>query len=256
MLRSVTANIEPGDRIGLVGANGSGKSTLLRLIIGEIRPDMGELEIRTARIGYLPQFEAEQGTLESVMVDPRLNAMQRRMGELEALMLHSGSDASIDLDEVVLEYNRLQEEVASRKEHEAEEARKDAMERMGIADRSGDHRLEEMSGGERTKVRLARIIMQAEEAELLILDEPTSHLDIEGVEALEDYLLKYQGAVVVVSHDRYFLDRVATSIWDLDGGTLREFRGNYSDFAAKKRMELEKLRMASEKLQRERDRLI
>lgn len=256
VLRSVTATIEPGDRIGLVGPNGSGKSTLLRLIIGEIRPDTGELEIRTTRIGYLPQFEAEQGTLESVMVDPRLNAMVRRMGELEGLMLQSGSDASIDLDEVVLEYNRLQEEVASRKEHEAEEARKEAMERMGIAGRSGDHRLEEMSGGERTKVRLARIIMQAEEADLLILDEPTSHLDIEGVESLEDYLLRYHGAVVVVSHDRYFLDRVATSIWDLDGGRLREFRGNYSDFAAKKRLELEKQRLASERLQRERDRLM
>jgi len=156
----------------------------------------------------------------------------------------------------VLEYNRLQEELAGRREHLVEGTRKGALERMGMSDRSEELRLEEMSGGEQTKVRIARIMIQAKEADLLILDEPTSHLDIEGVESLEDYLLRYQGAVIVVSHDRYFLDRVATCIWDLDKGVVREFKGNYSDFAQKKALEQEKLKAASEKNRRERERLL
>ena len=257
VLRSVTVEVDKGDRIGLVGANGSGKTTLLKLLTGELRQDMGDLEIRTSRMGYLPQFEQlDGGTLQSALLDPRMKIMESRMMDLEALMLKAGEDASIDLDEVVLEYNRLQEEVASRKAHEEEASKKSALERMGISDRSEDHLLEEMSGGERTKVRLASILMQAEEAELLILDEPTSHLDIEGVESLEDYLLSYPGAAIVVSHDRYFLDRVVTCIWDLDKGVVREFKGTYSDFAIKKRMETEKQRLASERVQKEKERLL
>jgi ATP-binding cassette subfamily F protein 3 len=257
VLRSVSVTVERGDRIGLVGKNGSGKSTILKLFTRELKADTGDLELRTDRIGYLAQLgEGEGETIHSSLVDPRQRAVESRMGDLEAEMARAGEDPSIDLDEVVLEYNRLQEELVGRREHLVEGTRKEALERMGMSDRSEERRLEEMSGGEQTKVRIARIMVQAEEADLLILDEPTSHLDIEGVESLEDYLLRYQGAVIVVSHDRYFLDRVATCIWDLDKGVVREFKGNYSDFAQKKALEQEKLKAASEKNRRERERLV
>ena len=257
VLRSVSVLVERGDRIGLVGPNGSGKSTLLKIITRELRPDTGELELRTDRIGYLAQLdEGGDDTIGSTLLDPRQRAIESRMEDLESEMTRAGEDQSIDLDEVVLEYNRLQEELTSRREHLVEGTRKDAMERMGISDRAEERRIEEMSGGEQTKVRLARILMQAQEADLLILDEPTSHLDIEGVESLEDFLLRYPGAVIVVSHDRYFLDRVATCIWDLDKGVVREFKGNYSDFVKKKALEQEKLRAASEKNRKERERLL
>lgn len=257
VLRSVSVVVERGDRIGLVGANGSGKSTLLRLLTRELKPDTGDLEIGTDRIGYLAQFEEVGGsTLGSALVDPRQSYLQMRMHELEELMAKAGEEPAIDLDEVVLEYNRLHEEALSRRDHELQETRKDALDRMGLSSKTEHHKLSEMSGGERTKVKLASIMMQAEEAELLILDEPTSHLDIEGVESLEDYLLHYPGAVLVVSHDRYFLDRVVTSIWDLDHGAVREFKGNYSDFSMKKQLELEKLKVASDRNRRERERLL
>jgi ATP-binding cassette subfamily F protein 3 len=257
VLRSVSVLVERGDRIGLVGPNGSGKSTLLKIITRELRPDTGELELRTDRIGYLAQLEeGGDDTIGSTLLDPRQRAIDSRMRDLESEMTRAGEDQSIDLNEVVLEYNRLQEELTSRREHLMEGTRKDAMQRMGISDRAEERRIEEMSGGEQTKVRLARILMQAQEADLLILDEPTSHLDIEGVESLEDFLLRYPGAVIVVSHDRYFLDRVATCIWDLDKGVVREFKGNYSDFIMKKGLEQEKLRAASEKNRKERERLL
>jgi ATP-binding cassette subfamily F protein 3 len=257
VLRSISVMVEKGDRIGLVGPNGSGKSTLLKILTRESKPDTGDLEIRTDRIGYLAQLdEGADETIGSTLLDPRQRAIEMRLQDLESKMISAGEDPGIDLDEVVLEYNRLQEELSSRRDHLLEGSRKDAMERMGISDRTEERRIEEMSGGERTKVRLARILMQAEEADLLILDEPTSHLDIEGVESLENYLLTYPGAVIVVSHDRYFLDRVATCIWDLDRGVVREFKGNYSDFVMKKALEQEKLRVASEKNRRERERLL
>jgi len=257
VLHSVSVVVEKGDRIGLVGPNGSGKSTLLRILTGALKQDTGDLEVLTDSIGYLAQLEeGEADTIEDALVDPRLRIIDSRMRELESEMALSGLDRGIDLDEVAMEYNRLQEELVARREHLVEGNRKDAMERMGIADRSGYDKMDEMSGGERTKVRLARMLMQAEEADLLIMDEPTSHLDIEGVETLEDNLLGYHGAVIVVSHDRYFLDRVATCIWDLDKGVVREFKGNYSDFVKKKALELEKLKVASEKNRRERERLV
>ena len=257
VLHSVSVVVEKGDRIGLVGPNGSGKSTLLRILTGALKQDTGDLEVLTDSIGYLAQLEeGEADTIEGALVDPRLRIIDSRMRELESEMALSGLDRGIDLDEVAMEYNRLQEELVARREHLVEGNRKDAMERMGIADRSGYDKMDEMSGGERTKVRLARMLMQAEEADLLIMDEPTSHLDIEGVETLEDNLLGYHGAVIVVSHDRYFLDRVATCIWDLDKGVVREFKGNYSDFVKKKALELEKLKVASEKNRRERERLV
>jgi len=257
VLRSVSVVVEKGDRIGLVGSNGSGKSTLLKLFTRELRPDTGDFELRTEHIGYLAQLDdGVADTIGSILLDPRQRVIESRMRDLESAMARTGEDPSIDLDEVVLEYNRLQEELASRREHLVEGSKKDAMERMGISDRSGERKIEEMSGGERTKVRLASILMQAEDADLLILDEPTSHLDIEGVESLEDFLLRFPGAVIVVSHDRYFLDRVATSIWDLDGGVVQEYKGNYSDFIKKKALEEEKLRLASEKNRRERERLL
>jgi ATP-binding cassette subfamily F protein 3 len=217
---------------------------------------MGEIEFGTDQVGYLAQFEgSEESTIETSLVDLQQRRTRSRMEELEALMVRAGEDPGVDLDEVVLEYNRLQEALISRRDHEVEETRKGALERLGMSAKPQGHKLAEMSGGERTKVRLASIMMQAEEAELLIMDEPTSHLDIEGVESLEDYLLRYPGAVLVVSHDRYFLDRVATSIWDLDRGTVRDFKGNYSDFSMKKALELEKAKAASEKNRRERERL-
>lgn len=247
--------VEARDRVGLVGANGSGKSTLLKILAKEMKPDTGELTFRTDRMVYLPQFdELGEGTMEQAFEDPELKRINIRIAELESLMADSAGHPELDLDDAAMEYSKLQEQLASRRDFEVEGKRREALEIVGLSDRPTEAKVGELSGGERTRVMLARALLQADQADVLILDEPTSHLDIETVESLEDYLLKFPGAVVVVSHDRYFLDRVVTEVWDLEGGVVRRYRGNYSDFVVKKALEVGKQRIASQKNQAERER--
>ncbi|MCX6653280.1 MAG: ABC-F family ATP-binding cassette domain-containing protein [Methanomassiliicoccales archaeon] len=255
VLRNVDLEIEAGDRIGLVGPNGTGKTTLLKILTGEIKPDTGELTVRTAKIAYLPQFHGlDDETLDQVLKDPFAPAELARLEELERLMSSAGDDPEVDLNEVAAEYARLQEELTSKRGYIQEERKEKALVRLGLTDRPQERRINELSGGEATRVMLARVLVQADEAEMMILDEPTSHLDIETTESLEDFLRHYPGAVLVVSHDRYFLDRVVKEIWDLDSGTLTKYRGSYTEFAKKKELELEKQRIAYHKNQTERER--
>ena len=255
VLRSVDLELDRRDRVGLVGPNGAGKSTLLKILAGEMKPDLGELTFRTDRIEYLPQFhDLGDRTVEQAFEDPVLAATHSRVEELESLLANSAAHPELDLEEIALEYSRLQEELAARKDYEVEDKKRQALDIVGMTDRSGEGRLTELSGGETTRVMLARVLMQADQSDILILDEPTSHLDIETVEALEDYLLKFPGAVLVVSHDRYFLDRVVTEIWDLENGKVTRYRGNYTDYVVKKALEMDKRRIASQKNQAERER--
>ncbi|HVO78158.1 MAG TPA: ABC-F family ATP-binding cassette domain-containing protein [Methanomassiliicoccales archaeon] len=255
VLKTVDVLVDEDDRVGLVGPNGSGKSTLLKILIGEIKPDVGDLQVATARIAYLPQLtDLSEKTIEDIVSNPFESVEEARLAELERLMSRAAEDPLIDLDSIAAEYARLQEEVVARKPHELEERKEKALLRLGLTDRAIDRRVEEMSGGERTRVMLARALLQADEADLLILDEPTSHLDIDTTESLEDFLKHYPGAVIVVSHDRYFLDRTVSEIWDLDDGVLTEYKGTYTEYVKKKELELDKKRIAFEKNQTERER--
>ncbi len=257
VLRSVDVEIDKGDRVGLVGPNGAGKSTLLKILIGELKPDLGEITKQTDKIQYLPQFQdMGEATVEDACIDPWASDTQRRLEKLEALMANSADIAELDLGRIASEYGQLQEELTSRRTHEVEEKRRTALERVGMSERSGEDKISELSGGERTRIMLARVLMQADEADLVIMDEPTSHLDIEAVESLEEYLCGFDGAVLVVSHDRYFMDQVVNHVWDLDEGKVTSYRGNYTEFVGKKLLEIERKRIASQKNQTERERML
>jgi ATP-binding cassette subfamily F protein 3 len=257
VLRSVDAEIDKGDRVGLVGPNGAGKSTLLKILIGELKPDLGEITAQTDKIQYLPQFQdLGEATVEDACIDPWASATQARLEKLEALMASSADLPQLELSNIASEYSQLHDELTSRRTHEVEEKRRAALERVGMLNRSGDDKISELSGGERTRVMLARVLMQADEADLIILDEPTSHLDIEAVESLEEYLCGFEGAVLVVSHDRYFMDQVVNHVWDLDEGKVSSYRGNYTEFVGKKMLEIERKRIASQKNQTERERML
>ncbi len=257
VLSAVRLQINRGDAIGLVGRNGVGKSTLLKLLMGQISPDTGEMDIRTNRIGYLPQFPDLNGDepVGQVVGTPAGDMMTitARMDELESLMT-SGGD--IDWNTVAEEYSRLEKEKDSITGVSLSFSGEKAMAAVGLGPELADRPMSQLRGGERTKVMLARVIVQAEGSDLLFMDEPTSHLDVETVEWLEDYLLKFDGGLVVVSHDRFFLDRVATSVADIDRGHLKRFKGNYTQFAEKKAMEVAKSYKASEKARIERDRYL
>jgi len=247
VLRGADLQINEGDRIGLIGLNGAGKSTFLKILLGEIKPDTGELVRRTDKIGYLQQFAESSSsvTVREVLHRPygHIESVEIRMHELDDMMT-SGKD--IDWNAVAAEYSDLEAQLAKFKVQDEDKLVR-SLEKVGLSVDLMDRDMESLSGGERTKVMISRILVQAEECDLLVMDEPTSHLDIVTVEWLEDYIIKTHCAVLVISHDRYFLDKIATRMVEISGGKTREYKGNYTDFVDKKTMDVERMQKEYEK---------
>ncbi|MGA1865902.1 MAG: ABC-F family ATP-binding cassette domain-containing protein [Thermoplasmatota archaeon] len=244
VIRSATLEINEKDRIGLVGDNGSGKTTLIRMLMGELRPDSGELKARTEKLGYLPQFPElrPDHRIKDILGAPygQISRLSRRISELEGIMTdHSRND--VDWTAIGEEYSTLQEEFSHSRGHYFSSFSEGALEEVGLEAEVLGKTLDQLSGGERTKVMLARVLVQVKDVDILFLDEPTSHLDIETIEWLEDYLLELDCAMVVISHDRYFLDNVVTGIIEIREGRTRKYDGNFSDFLMKTDIEYERL---------------
>ena len=248
VLTKADLQINKGDSIGLIGVNGAGKSTFLKILLGEDRCDTGELIVNTQRIGYLPQFpeDAKGLTVRDVLGRPygHIENIKRRMRELDDIMA-SGRD-DIDWNTVTTEYARLESQL-SKNASDDEKMQISALETVGLSQDIMDRDMDTLSGGERTKVMLSRIVVQAEDCDLLFLDEPTSHLDIDTVEWLEDFLLDSHTACVVISHDRYFLDKMATRTVEISNGKTREYKGNYSAFIMKKMLDLDRMQKEYDK---------
>ena len=256
VLKDVDLQIELGDRIGLVGRNGAGKTTLVKVLMGQLKPDVGKVELRTSKIAYLSQFvevdrSSAVGSAVAVLSEEEA-ALRRRAEEIEATMT-SGGGPETDWNALSAEYAHIHEELARLSSQRTDGKALDILEGLGLEDKA-EGRMGDLSGGERAKVMLSRALAQAERAELVFMDEPTSHLDLETVEWLEDQLLKLKGAVMIISHDRYFLDNVATRIVELEDGRLTHYTGNYSVFMEKKALDRERLLQAHERALRERER--
>ena len=247
VLTKADLQINRGDSIGLIGVNGAGKSTFIKIFLGELKCDTGELTRNTRRIGYLPQFAESSSlyTVRDVLGRPYGHAekTRRRMSEVEELM-SSGKD--IDWNAVTEEYASLESEL-SRSGVENHALLLSSLEKVGLSENLMERTMDKLSGGERTKVMLARALVQAEGCDVLFLDEPTSHLDISTVEWLEDHLLDMKCTFVVISHDRYFLDKVVTRMTEISFGKTREYKGNYSAFVMKKMIELERMEAENKK---------
>ncbi|MFM1653357.1 ABC-F family ATP-binding cassette domain-containing protein [Brevibacillus sp. B_LB10_24] len=222
--------ISENQRIGLIGVNGTGKSTLLKIIAGYDTADQGNIvHANHFRIEYLPQnpeFDPGSTVLEQVFYgDSPLMKLLREYEQALALL-----QASPDDKERQNRLFSLQQEMDALNAWEANTHAKTVLTRLGI--RSFTQLVSELSGGQRKRVAMARALIQP--ADLLILDEPTNHIDNETVEWLEEYLSRYKGALLLVTHDRYFLDRVTNRIVELDGGKLYSYEGNYAAFLEKK----------------------
>lgn len=240
VLTKADFQINRGDSIGLIGVNGAGKSTFLKILLGEERCDTGEIVRNTERIGYLPQFaDSSEDTVRDVLGRSygHLEHIRRRMRELDSMM-SSGED--IDWNSVTSEYAVLENELSGSKA-EDEKTQLAALRKVGLPQEFMDRPMCTLSGGERTKVMLSRIVIQAEGCDVLFLDEPTSHLDIDTTEWLEDFLLNAHLATVIISHDRYFLDKVVTRVCEISNGRTREYKGNYSSFLEKKMLDLDRM---------------
>ncbi|MFC4100586.1 ribosomal protection-like ABC-F family protein [Paenibacillus xanthanilyticus] len=237
VLENATFEIHDGERIGLVGRNGSGKSTLMRLIAKAEKPDEGQLTVRKdATIGYLAQIPAEweSRTVYDALAFgfQALLECREQMRALEAAMSGPDAAASGDLDALLRQYAKAQERFEQGGGYELD-ARIDAVASGLQIDRAVyARRFGTLSGGEKTKIGLASLLVRR--PELLLLDEPTNHLDLAGIEWLESFLKQYSGACLIVSHDRTFLDRVVTKIIDLEDGETTVYHGNYTWYAKEK----------------------
>lgn len=238
VLEDVTLDIRQGERIGLIGRNGSGKSTLLQLIAGRLRPGAGQLTVRKGtRIGYLTQVPAEfEGrTVYDVLAlgHQELLECRLKMAELEKLMSEPGAaDGSDRLAGWLEQYAALQEKFEREGGYELDAVIERVADGLRIDRGCYTQAYATLSGGEKTRINLASQLIR--KPELLLLDEPTNHLDLHGVEWLEDYLTQYDGACLIVSHDRYFLDRVVTKIVELEDGESQSYFTNYTGYMKEK----------------------
>lgn len=244
VLNNVAMTIEDSDRIGLVGINGCGKSTLLKIIVGDEEPET-QPEPNTARIskcsglsvGFLRQnagLERSNSIIEEMRsVFARLYEVQDKMRALEGEM--SAENAHKDekhFEELSGEYAKLSAYFESNEGYLIDVNINKVLNGMGFPRETYDQIISTLSGGEKTRLALAKLLL--ENPKLLILDEPTNHLDFQTVMWLEDYLSEYKGALLIVSHDRYFLDKLCTSICEIERGRLTRYKGNYSAFTVQK----------------------
>ncbi len=229
VVKNACFRLSENQRIGLVGPNGEGKTTILRILVGELEPTYGSVtRKRNLRIGYLPQDTptVTDTTLHELMLEVYcdLRAIERELRELAGTL---GEDPS-NLDR----YARLQEQFESRGGYAYIHRIEAVLTGLGFPREKWSRPLRELSGGERTRAQLAKCLL--ENPDLLLLDEPTNHLDIESVEFLERYLQSYKGAIIVVSHDRYFLDGTTSNTWEIGFGSLEKYRGSYSEYVTKR----------------------
>ena len=233
LIDKINLSISPGQRIALVGANGTGKTTLLRLITGELQPENGQMmKPADYDIGYLPQEELNPE--DKVILEYTLLGSKRIMKiEQEIIDIHNRLGKNKENEKRLLErLGALETEFSLSGGYEIEFKAKKILMGLGFEENDFKRSLNEFSGGWRMRVLLARILLM--EPQILLLDEPTNHLDIESLEWLEDYLRNYPGGIVVVSHDRFFIDRMAKEIVELHNGKATKYTGNYSSYQKQK----------------------
>ena len=226
----VDADVNEQSRIGLVGANGSGKTSLLRVLVGELEPDSGTVSTNAGlRLAYVPQLAEHDapGTLRDGVESAftRLFELEAELADTALHIQQRQDDARRDAED---RYSRLLEEYESLGGYDYQSQVERVARGVGLTQETLDTQASVASGGERTRAALARALLT--DPDLLVLDEPTNYLDFDGLNWLEGFLSEFKYAVLAVSHDRYFLDRICTEVWELEHGRLQSFPGNYSAY--------------------------
>ena len=236
ILKQASFQLEEHEKAAIVGVNGAGKTTLLKMIIGQLPADEGLITFaKDKTFGYLAQQSdlSRSHTIyeELLSVKQDLVSMEQQLRDLEESMKHC---EGTQLEEIMDRYTRMTHDFEVRGGLLYKSELTGVLKGLSFLDEDFDKQISTLSGGQKTRVSLAKLLLQS--PDLIILDEPTNHLDIASISWLETYLRSYKGAVLIVSHDRYFLDRVVTKVIAIENGLVRSYAGNYSDYAAKAAM--------------------
>ena len=234
IIQHASFHVEAYEKAAIVGINGAGKTTLLRIIMGEIPADQGEVVLaKDKTIGYLPQNPDVSGNHtiyeEVLSAKEALISMEEKLRDMESKMnQYQGQE----LEDFMENYNRLNHEFELQGGYSYQSEIVGVLKGLGFSEEEFGKHMQELSGGQRTRVCLGKLLVT--KPDVILLDEPTNHLDINSIAWLETFLLNYKGAVVIVSHDRYFLDKVVSKVIELDRTKVSVFQGNYSDYAQKR----------------------
>ena len=234
ILEDASFHIEEREKAALIGNNGAGKTTLLRIIMEEIHADAGQVVLaKDKRIGYLAQYQDVQGHLsvyeELLSTKQYIIDMEERLRAMEVQMKNASGE---ELDRLMNSYTRLTHEFELENGYAYKSELMGVLNGLGFTEEDFTKQVATLSGGQKTRVALGKLLIS--KPDILLLDEPTNHLDMESIAWLETYLLNYPCAVFIVSHDRYFLDKVVTKVIEIDAGQVRMYAGNYSAYAEKK----------------------
>ena len=234
ILEDASFHIEEREKAALIGNNGAGKTTLLRIIMNELHADSGQVVLmKDKQIGYLAQYQDVQGhrTVYEELLSTKqyIIDMEERMRSMELEMKHASGE---ELDRLMNSYTRLTHEFELENGYAYKSELMGVLNGLGFAEEDFNKQVATLSGGQKTRVALGKLLIS--KPDILLLDEPTNHLDMESIVWLETYLLNYPGTVFIVSHDRYFLDKVVTKVVEIEAGHVRMYSGNYSAYAEKK----------------------
>lgn len=239
IIKDATFLVNEHEKVAIVGVNGAGKTTLLKILTGEESADSGSITLaKDAKLGYLRQINNVDSALSIIdelytVIEPILN-MEKRMSQMQEDMKHlTGSE----LEELYSSYTALTHSYELMDGYAAKSRVVGILKGLGFEESDFDRKINTLSGGQKTRVFLAKLLL--EEPDIILLDEPTNHLDLRSIEWLESYLLNYKGAVIIVSHDRYFLDKIVSKVIDIENGNVQMYLGNYTDFSNKKQMLLD-----------------
>ncbi|MBE3591845.1 MAG: ABC-F family ATP-binding cassette domain-containing protein [Thermoanaerobacter sp.] len=251
ILQNISFIINEGDKIGVIGENGAGKSTLFNLLGGFSEVDSGTISISANKIGYLQQntvIESEKSIYEEVKtVFDEIFQLEKQIKSLEEKI--SQTKDSHLLDKLFLEYSFLTEKYNELDGYSVESKIRGVLNGLGFDVSQFDTPVSTLSGGQKTRLMLAKTLLLS--PDVLLLDEPTNHLDINSIEWLEQYLKFYNGTILIISHDRYFLDKIVTRIFEIENTHLSVYEGNYTEYLKRKKLEMEAKLKAYEEQQKE-----